>query len=275
MNSFSNIPTAPVLTPFIRCFSIRHITKKGLYSIKPVHALHELCLVFCLTEHGLPASAEGQSLLRPYYITGLSTTCHGTIYLNEPGNLFYIHFTPNGFYKLFLLSPKAFVNKTLDAITFLGKPLQVLGDALKNCGDKEQMKTIANDFLLQLMSKQTATDLFDGITAASNIILNNITINTAQLASYVNMSLRNFERRFQEQVGIPAKLYCRIVRFTNALRLKINSTETGWSSIAQACGYFDQMHLIKDFHQFTGCSPSLFFKGQLMMEEKNGSFFIN
>jgi AraC-like DNA-binding protein len=35
-----------------------------------------------------------------------------------------------------------------------------------------------------------------------------------------------------------------------------------WTSIAYECGYFDQMHLIKDFKAFTGFTPFDFFKHQ-------------
>ena len=38
--------------------------------------------------------------------------------------------------------------------------------------------------------------------------------------------------------------------------------EKTWTSIAYECGYFDQMHLIKDFKAFTGFTPFYFFKDQ-------------
>ena len=71
--------------------------------------------------------------------------------------------------------------------------------------------------------------------------------------------MRNFERRFSEQVGTSPKLFCRLVRFTAAVQFKIAHSKKSWTEVAYECGYFDQMHLIKDFKQFTNENPSTFF----------------
>ena len=57
---------------------------------------------------------------------------------------------------------------------------------------------------------------------------------------------------FQREVGLNPKLYARIVRFQHVLRTQHGT----WSEIAQDCGYFDQPHLIRDFEEFTGQTPS-------------------
>jgi hypothetical protein len=76
------------------------------------------------------------------------------------------------------------------------------------------------------------------------------------------MSVRNFQRKFKEQVGISPKLYTKNFRFNESLKLKIMHPEQSWASVAYECGYFDQMHLIKDFKAFTGFTPFDFFKHQ-------------
>ncbi len=40
-------------------------------------------------------------------------------------------------------------------------------------------------------------------------------------------------------------------------------TEMGWAEIAQACGYYDQAHMIRDFNQFAGSPPSEFVQRRL------------
>jgi AraC-like DNA-binding protein len=64
------------------------------------------------------------------------------------------------------------------------------------------------------------------------------------------------ERRFRYEIGIPPKLYARIVRFESALRRKAEAPETRWTDIAHALGYHDQMHMVHDFNRLSGDSPT-------------------
>jgi AraC-like DNA-binding protein len=59
-------------------------------------------------------------------------------------------------------------------------------------------------------------------------------------------------------VGMSPKLYCRVSRLDYALRLKECDPGSTWTDITYQAGYFDQMHLIKDFKLLTGSSPSEF-----------------
>lgn len=65
---------------------------------------------------------------------------------------------------------------------------------------------------------------------------------------------RRLERVFEREVGVAPKLLARIVRFRGVLR------GTGdWATVAQACGYYDQAHLIRDFREFAGEPPTAYF----------------
>jgi AraC-like DNA-binding protein len=46
------------------------------------------------------------------------------------------------------------------------------------------------------------------------------------------------------------------VRFSKAWIMKEQQPDISWIKIAHECGYFDQMHLIRDFHEFAGVNPS-------------------
>jgi AraC-like DNA-binding protein len=56
------------------------------------------------------------------------------------------------------------------------------------------------------------------------------------------------------------KLFARIVRFNKAIDIKMNDPARSWTTIAHDCGYYDQMHFIKDFKLFSGSKPLSFFK---------------
>ena len=85
-------------------------------------------------------------------------------------------------------------------------------------------------------------------------------LNIDQYAYKANMSVRNFSRRFTEQTGVSPKFYCRLLRFNNAVNTRLKHPQNNWTSIAHDCGYFDQMHMIKDFKEFANENPSAFFR---------------
>jgi AraC-like DNA-binding protein len=51
-------------------------------------------------------------------------------------------------------------------------------------------------------------------------------------------------------------LFARLVRFSKAYRLRESTPQMSWTRISYESGYFDQMHLIRDFKQFAGVTPS-------------------
>jgi AraC-like DNA-binding protein len=74
------------------------------------------------------------------------------------------------------------------------------------------------------------------------------------VADQAGLSPRQFRRRCFEESGLSPKLLCRILRFRHACALA-NTRRENWASIALAAGYFDQAHLIRDFHEFTAQAP--------------------
>jgi AraC-like DNA-binding protein len=77
------------------------------------------------------------------------------------------------------------------------------------------------------------------------------------IASRYNITPRYLQKLFLQYTGIPPKLYGKINRFQQSLRL-ISNKENTLTSIAYDCGYFDQSHFIREFKSFTGLTPSAY-----------------
>jgi AraC-like DNA-binding protein len=75
-----------------------------------------------------------------------------------------------------------------------------------------------------------------------------------RLAHHVGVSRRQFERRFREHVGLPPRLFGRIVRFQRAFQML--GSDSG-AAIAATCGFADQSHLIGEVRRFAGVTPTL------------------
>ena len=73
-------------------------------------------------------------------------------------------------------------------------------------------------------------------------------------------------------LGISPKLLARILRFNRAVEL--SATPLAWAEVSQTCGYYDQAHMVRDFQQFSGYSPTEFARRRLpkpMPQLKTGS----
>ena len=91
--------------------------------------------------------------------------------------------------------------------------------------------------------------------AANSLFASNGIHRVSTMATDSGLSPRQFERRFLAQVGVPPKLYARIIRFNAALDHKLRSPGRAWSRIANDHDFYDQMHLVHDCRAFTGESP--------------------
>jgi methylphosphotriester-DNA--protein-cysteine methyltransferase len=63
---------------------------------------------------------------------------------------------------------------------------------------------------------------------------------------------------FREQIGMPPKLYCRLQRFQNMLKQIASGSSVDWAQLALAAGYCDQAHLVHEFRDFSGLSPTAY-----------------
>lgn len=62
------------------------------------------------------------------------------------------------------------------------------------------------------------------------------------------------------ETGLAPKLLMRVLRFRRAFRLLDRSAAGGWGRVAVSAGYFDQAHLIREFREFAGAAPSVFWE---------------
>jgi AraC-like DNA-binding protein len=89
------------------------------------------------------------------------------------------------------------------------------------------------------------------------------------VARDVGMCQRRFSKVFADQVGLTPKVFCRILRFQRVRALAGQSEKPDWASIASTCGYFDQSHMINEFKEFSGSSPTEYLR-RLRRHQQDG-----
>lgn len=91
------------------------------------------------------------------------------------------------------------------------------------------------------------------------------------LSNDFHISSRTLQRRFNDNVGISAKMLSRIVRFNKAYHLIQHQPCLNMQDICFNLGYYDLPHMIKEFVEFSGVSPLQYFKN----ENPYSKLFIN
>ena len=77
-----------------------------------------------------------------------------------------------------------------------------------------------------------------------------------EAAKYLGLSQRRFIQVFKAEVGITPKLFSRIQRFQQTRTFIQHNPSINWADLAVDLGYFDQSHLIREFLEFSGLSPT-------------------
>ena len=90
--------------------------------------------------------------------------------------------------------------------------------------------------------------------AAEQIDAHGGDVSIAALRAETGLSKTRLAAAFRDQIGVPPKLYARIVRFRGALEM-VERGASSLTDVALAAGYYDQPHFNADFRELTGMSP--------------------
>jgi AraC-like DNA-binding protein len=177
--------------------------------------------------------------------------------------VFTIQFQPAGFHQPFGVPVPEITDRAFDARSVLGGTIDELERMLADAAGLDERTRIATEFLLG----HAPTTLDAVAKVANGFLVEKGALRIADAAEHADLSVHQFERVFCEQVGIPPKLYARIVRFHAALAAKQESTDRRWTDVAYEFGYCDQMHMIRDFRNFSGENPTRFWGRLTSMPE--------
>ena len=163
----------------------------------------------------------------------------------------YVILQPHALHSLWGINAATLSN---GAVALTEVSAQPLNEQLMTAVDVQSQVALLTAFLL---AQRARVQQHDPLIAASlHLIHQNIAaISVKHLLQSVHLSERQFERRFQQVVGIPAQSYIRIKRFNAAVRLLKAGHYTKLTDIAHALQFFDQSHFIREVKAFAGLTP--------------------
>jgi AraC-like DNA-binding protein len=256
MHAIRLIRPAPPLQEYVRYYAQREV---WLYDAVVTHPAPARVAPLLEFNFGDPVRVLNLEPLREFesprtVLVGMKTHCR--IHLQIHGTLesFVILFQPTGLHGLFSIPMHELTDENFDAHAVLGLPVSRLEQRLGECRTFEQRVQVADKFLLR---RALEVRRFDSIpVVAARILLGGGYSRISTLADNAGLSIRQLERGFLQQLGMRPKLFARIARFEAALDSKARSAKKSWTDVAHEFDYHDQMHMVHDFEEFTGETPT-------------------
>jgi AraC-like DNA-binding protein len=166
-----------------------------------------------------------------------------------------VDFLPGGMYRMLGIPMHELFDGGFNAFDFFGSKMSSINEQLQHISSLEEGKNIIEKFLLKQVASLKEILPFD---SALRILLNNSgNMAIEKTASLSCLSIKQFERKCKERIGMNPKMYARILKFSKAYRLHEAFPQLSWTKIAYEAGYYDQMHMIRDFKVFAGVNPSV------------------
>jgi AraC-like DNA-binding protein len=196
--------------------------------------------------------------IHPTTFTG-QITAKKTIKFDQPGTIITVVFTAIGLYSLFRLKMSDISDNAVNCMDVIDDfELTGCRERIFNQYSPEKAIVALEDYF-HVHPVIGKNDLRNIDKVVHEIFSNNGNIDINLLLDKANMSLKTFQRHFNEKIGITPKLFSRIVRFSHAM--KMLERKRGIFDIVDACGYADQAHFIKEIKLFAGKSPKNYYDG--------------
>lgn len=252
---------SPALREYVRLFQIVGCEFPASLPVLPVKAYWpraENCLAFFpkdpeKVEYGFDGNPIESPRSRVYGQHSIVTNR----YVGRDFMVFQVQFQPGAFFQLARLPVSELTNNFVDAEAIFSTEIRLVNERLSYTRHYTEMIGVVEDFLLHLVRKSKRQ--VRPIDRVSQFLLYHP--NTASLdwlADQACLSQRQFYRQFVEREGVSPKLYARIARFENAMKLKNAQPTKDWLSVAIDLGYYDYQHLVRDFKEFTSLTPNEF-----------------
>ena len=259
-------PSSSATKGVVRVYRIAHFILAGIetspvkvYTPRPEHCLH-----FFVHERETAEYPDGRRLQSGCALTGLHDV---TVRRFVPRDFLMLQvvFEPTALHRLTRIHAAALRNQYIDATSVWGSEVLRINEQLCEARSYAHMVGIVDGFVARLVARSRAVRKFD---LALQVLRDNPGVSIDWLAHRTSLSMRQFERRCRQQIGMGPKEFLRLGRFDRAFYTKLSHPGRDWLTIAVDCGYTDYQHMVKDFKDFTSQTPPKAFEAQSTSPER-------
>ena len=185
----------------------------------------------------------------------------------EEASIMGVHFKPGGAFPFLGVQPDELADTHVDLQSLWGRSAATeLRERLCLARTPEERFHLLNRMLMVHLSP--SQEIHYAIPAALAAFGQSNRTRVREIARNIGLSQRRLIEVFKKGVGLTPKLYSRMQRFHQAFAVAQRATEFDWARLAQDCGYFDQSHLIHDFVEFTGFTPTDYVRQQSYLRDQ-------
>jgi AraC-like DNA-binding protein len=135
-----------------------------------------------------------------------------------------------------------------------GRDGAALRERLLEAGTPEAMFQVLEIVLLKQLVDPAIPD--PAIPFAARALERGVPV--SHVTSQLGLLPKTFVRRFRARTGLSPKRFSRVRRLQRVLASVRDPRATDWSELAAQHGYTDQAHLIHDFRDLTGLTPTAY-----------------
>jgi AraC-like DNA-binding protein len=215
-------------------------------------------LVVNLHEHEIriqdPESPERYRRFSDAVVSG-TYSCPFVCDATQHKSMLGVHFRPGGAFPFLGILPSEITDAHANLTDLWGRLALDLRERLCSAATARKRFSIAEQILMRRLTFSRSSHAAV-VTALKILGPSGTGASVRDVAREVGLSHRRFVEVFRREVGIAPKLLCRILRFQRVRSLAAAHPPREWAQLASMCGYFDQSHLISDFQEFSGLTPT-------------------
>jgi AraC-like DNA-binding protein len=152
------------------------------------------------------------------------------------------------------------MHELIDRVIPLHDLLGRRGDAMTVAlADADSLETRISLLESALMQRVTETGALDRRQLqALHLLRTRSDLDISAVGDVIGYSRKHLADRVRDAVGVGPRSYRRLLRFQGLMRSLTHQAAPDWATLAQRAGYFDQSHLIREFGEFAGMTPTEF-----------------
>ncbi len=255
-----------IVQEYVKNYHLLHFNLNGL-TVSPTRSYFpraEQCLTFDLRGQVTSVNNHtGEKQYRPSSYLSQQQISTYDLSFSEEYIMLKVVFRPGALYRLLGIPLHEFGERYIDASLVIPSEINPVNEQLANAETYSEMIRIVEQYIMHKIKKvKIPKHPVDSVN--ERFYQSPFRFSLDALARQAYLSARQLERKYLERIGVSPIVYHRILRFNHAFQLKEKHPSLSWLAVAIHCGYTDLQHLIKDFRQFSGGTPSA-----LIYEEAN------